>query len=390
LLTDAGKVRSDEDFIFYNQPASADGTVKHTGSLPSGGDRIVVDAGRLPGAIEKVAFTASIHSTGHTFGQVNGAKIAVLQGGQPVVSYSISGLSTETGLVFGELYRRQGAWKFRAVGQGYSTGLKGIATEFGISVDDDPAPASAPPPAAAAPIDLHKKRAVDLRKQVESSSPVLLKKFDAAQVSLEKKGLLSERAEVLLVLDVSGSSRSLFRSGAYQVLIDRFVAAALLFDDNGTLDTWLFDHRLHEAESITMANREGWTDRQLQRKDIWGMTEYAKPIDKIADGLSRGSRMPTYVAFITDGANHDKRDTTKAIQRASGLPAFFQFMAIGKANDFPFLQRLDELTGREIDNAGFFAISDPQGISDDEFYDKVMIEFPAWLEAARRSGILGS
>ena len=190
------------------------------------------------------------------------------------------------------------------------------------------------------------------------------------------------------MLDVSGSSRSLFRSGAYQVLIDRFVAAALLFDDNGTLDTWLFDHRLHEAEAITMANREGWTDRQLARKDIWGMTEYAKPIDKIADGLSRGGRMPTYVAFITDGANHDKRDTTKAIQRASGLPAFFQFMAIGKANDFPFLQRLDELTGREIDNAGFFAINDPQGISDDEFYDKVMIEFPAWLEAARRAGIL--
>lgn len=236
---------------------------------------------------------------------------------------------------------------------------------------------------------MHKKRAVDLRKKVESSSPVLLKKFDAAQVSLEKKGLLSERAEVVLVLDVSGSSRSLFRSGAYQELIDRFVAAALLFDDNGTLDTWLFDHRLHEAEAITMANREGWTDRQLQRKDIWGMTEYAKPIDKISDGLSRGSRMPTYVAFITDGANHDKRDTTKAIQRASGLPAFFQFMAIGKEGDFPFLQRLDELTGREIDNAGFFAISDPKGISDDEFYDKVMIEFPAWLSAARRAGILG-
>ena len=390
LLTDAGKVRSDEDFIFYNQPASADGSVKHAGSLPGGGDRIVVDAGRVPDSIDKVAFTASIHDAdakGQTFAHVNDARIAVLQGGQPVVSFAIGGLTTETGLVFGELYRRQGAWKFRAVGQGYSSGLKGIATEFGISVDDEPAAAPPPPPPA---VDMHKQRAVDLRKKVETSSPVLLKKFDAAQVSLEKKGLLSERAEVLLVLDVSGSSRSLFRSGAYQELIDRFVAAALLFDDNGTLDTWLFDHRLHEAESITMANREGWTDRQLSRKDIWGMTEYAKPIDKIADGLQRGSRMPTYVAFITDGANHDKRDTTKAIQRASSLPAFFQFMAIGKANDFPFLQRLDELTGREIDNAGFFALTDPKRISDDEFYDKVMIEFPAWLTAARRAGILAS
>jgi stress response protein SCP2 len=388
LLTDAGKVRSDEDFIFYNQPASADGTVKHAGSLPGGGDRIVVDTGRLPAAIDRVAFTASIHTAGQTFAQVSGAKIAVLQGGQPVVTYAIDGLTTETGLVFGELYRRQGAWKFRAVGQGYATGLKGIATEFGISVDDEPAPAPAAAPGPA--IDLNKQRAIDLRKKVETSSPVLLKKFDAAQVSLEKKGLLSERAEVVLVLDVSGSSRSLFRSGAYQELIDRFVAAALLFDDNGTLDTWLFDHRLHEAEAITMANREGWTDRQLARKDIWGMTEYAKPIDKVADGLSRGSRMPTYVAFITDGANHDRRETTKAIKRASGLPAFFQFMAIGKENDFPFLQRLDELTGREIDNAGFFAIGDPKSISDDEFYDKVMIEFPAWLSAARGAGILAS
>ena len=390
LLTEAGKVRSDDDFIFYNQPASTDGSVKHTGSLPGGGDRLVVDAARVPAAIEKVAFTASIHDaggTGQTFAQVSGARIAVLDGGRPVVTYAISGLTTETGLVFGELYRRAGAWKFRAVGQGYSTGLKGIATEFGISVDDEPAAAAAPPPPAPS-VDMHKKRAVDLRKKVESSSPVLLKKFDAAQVSLEKKGLLSERAEVVLVLDVSGSSRSLFRSGAYQELIDRFVAAALLFDDNGTLDTWLFDHRLHEAEAITMANREGWTDRQVSRKDIWGMTEYAKPIDKIADGLQRGSRMPTYVAFITDGANHDKRETQKAIQRASSLPAFFQFMAIGREDDFPFLQRLDELTGREIDNAGFFALRDPKGISDAEFYDKVMIEFPAWLKDARRTGIL--
>ncbi len=177
---------------------------------------------------------------------------------------------------------------------------------------------------------MHKQRAVDLRKKVESSSPVLLKKFDAAQVSLEKKGLLSERAEVVLVLDVSGSSRSLFRSGAYQELIDRFVAAALLFDDNGTLDTWLFDHRLHEAEAITMANREGWTDRQVARKDIWGMTEYAKPIDKIADGLraARGCR-PTSRSSPT-APTTTSATRPKAIQRASWLPAFFQFMAIGR------------------------------------------------------------
>ena len=289
LLTEAGKVRSDEDFIFYNQPASADGSVKHAGSLPGGGDRLVVDAGRAAGRDRQGRVHGLDPQRGQYLLQVGGAKIAVLQGGQPVVSYAISGLTHgDRASSSASSTAARGRGSSAPSGRATATGLKGIATEFGISVDDDPAPAPPPrraAPAAAAPIDLNKKRAIDLRKQVESSSPVLLKKFDAAQVSLEKKGLLSERAEVVLVLDVSGSSRSLFRSGAYQVLIDRFVAAALLFDDNGTLDTWLFDHRLHEAEAITMANREGWTDRQLARKDIWGMTEYAKPIDKIADGL---------------------------------------------------------------------------------------------------------
>ena len=108
LLTEAGKVRSDEDFIFYNQPASLTGRSSTRAACPVVATGWWSTPGRLPGAIDKVAFTASIHSAGHTFSQVGGAKIAVLQGGQPVVSYAISGLSTETGLVFGELYRRQG------------------------------------------------------------------------------------------------------------------------------------------------------------------------------------------------------------------------------------------------------------------------------------------
>lgn len=393
LLTDAGKVRSDEDFVFYNQPASPEGSVRHAGSLPGGGDRLTVDTGRVPGAIERIAFTASIHDAAakrQSFAQVRGARIAVLSAGAEVASYRIEGLTTETGLVFGELYLRSGQWKFRAVGQGYSTGLAGIATEFGISIEDEPAPAPAAAPAPA--VDFNKQRAVDMRKKVESQAPVLLKKFDAATVSLEKTGLLSERAEVVLVLDVSGSSRPLFRNGSYQELVDRFLAAALLFDDNGTVDTFLFDDELHDAEPVTMENRDGWTDRQLERRDIWGLTHYAPPIEAIARDLRRGNRMPSYVAFITDGSNQDQRPTQKALKEASGLPAFFQFMAIGRENDFPFLQRLDELTGREVDNAGFFAVGvdEVKSMPDSTFYDKVMKEFPDWLRDARRAGILGS
>src|SRR3954451_19697627 len=111
LVTEAGKVRSDEDFIFYNQPQSADGSVKHSGTLPGGGERLLVDAGRVPPEIDKVVFTASVHDdgSGRTFAQVKGAKISVLAGGQAQASFAIGGLTTETGLVFGELYRRGGA-----------------------------------------------------------------------------------------------------------------------------------------------------------------------------------------------------------------------------------------------------------------------------------------
>src|SRR5262245_23036722 len=98
LLTNAGKVRSDADFIFYNQPQSADGSVRHAGTLPQGGERLVVNAGAVPAEIDKVVFTASIHDdgSGKTFAQVNGTKISVLAGGAVQASYAIDGLTTET------------------------------------------------------------------------------------------------------------------------------------------------------------------------------------------------------------------------------------------------------------------------------------------------------
>ena len=402
LLTAAGKVRSDADMVFYNQPASSDGSVRHLGAGARGGQRIEVDAASVPAGIDRIAFTATIHDAaakGHSFSQASGLAISVLADGATVADFPLSGLTTETGLIFGELYRRQGAWKFRAVGQGYDTGLAGIATEFGIAIDDAPADATIPAPTPQAPspqapppptIDMNKQRQVNLRKMVSDRSPVLLQKFDAATVSLEKRGLSGERAEVILVLDVSGSSAPLFRNGSYQELIDRFLAAALLFDDNGTIDTLLFDHRVHDAEPVTVANREGWTDRTTKRKGIWGTTKYAPPLERIAQGLRRGATMPTYVAFVTDGGNSDRKAAADVVLRASGLPMFIQFMAIGREDDFPFLQKLDELTGREVDNAGFVAVENVKAMSDEDFYARVMSEFPAWLAAARKTGILGA
>jgi len=153
LLTAAGSVRSDDDFVFYNQPSAAGVRYREDG--------VDVDPTAVEAAIETVTVTASLDGRGPAnFGALGGLRMDVEVGGTPVVSFEPDGLSTETALLCVEIYRRGDQWKVRAVGQGYSAGLGGIAKDFGISVADDtpeptppPAPAAAParPAAAAAP-----------------------------------------------------------------------------------------------------------------------------------------------------------------------------------------------------------------------------------------------
>ncbi|MGW3138980.1 TerD family protein [Streptomyces sp. NPDC001139] len=156
LLLVGRKVRSDGDFVFYNQPAHASGAVRHEGKRDGGGrvtDTLLVDLARVEPAIETVVLAAS--ADGGTFGQVPDLYIEVRDAASHAVvaRFDSTGASVETAFVLGEFYRRQGAWKFRAVGQGYSSGLEGLATDFGITVDEpQQAPSTAAP--AAPPVAL--------------------------------------------------------------------------------------------------------------------------------------------------------------------------------------------------------------------------------------------
>ncbi|WP_405620958.1 TerD family protein [Streptomyces sp. NBC_01508] len=192
LLLKEGKVRSDADFVFYNQPAHASGAVRYDGKGTGPGtvtDTLTVDLARVEADIERIVVAAS--ADGGNFGQVPGLYVRVLDAasGAEIARYDSQDATVETAFVLGELYRRQGAWKFRSVGQGYSSGLEGLATDFGISVDEPqqaaapttpappapvaaPTPPAPPAPAAAAPVRLSK---VTLTK-------------DAPSVSLSKQG----------------------------------------------------------------------------------------------------------------------------------------------------------------------------------------------------------
>ncbi|MET8554782.1 TerD family protein [Streptomyces sp. NPDC004959] len=146
ILTNAeGKVSGDGDFVFFNNLKSSDGSVEHTGDNTTGegeGDdeAIKVNLAAVPATVDKIVFPVSIYDAENrqqSFGQVRNAFIRVVNqaNGTEIARYDLSeDASTETAMVFGELYRNGAEWKFRAIGQGYASGLRGIAQDFGVNV----------------------------------------------------------------------------------------------------------------------------------------------------------------------------------------------------------------------------------------------------------------
>ena len=144
LLAENGKVRNDLDFIFYNNLRSADGSVEHTGDNRTGegdGDdeSIKIKLDKIPADVAKLVFVVTIHDATvrrQNFGQVEGAFIRLVNDDTQieVTRYDLTeDASTETAMLFGELYRHNGEWKFRAVGQGYADGLASVCAQYGIN-----------------------------------------------------------------------------------------------------------------------------------------------------------------------------------------------------------------------------------------------------------------
>ncbi|MFF4272434.1 TerD family protein [Streptomyces sp. NPDC001536] len=211
LLLVGGKVRSDGDFVFYNQPAHTSGAVRHEGKQNAGGrvvDTLLVDLARVEPAVETVVLAAS--SDGGSFGQVPGLYIEVKDAAQGTVvaRFDSAGASVETAFVLGEFYRRQGNWKFRAVGQGYSSGLEGLATDFGITVDEPQqaappapvAPAVTAPPVTAPPVTMPPPPAAPPAQPVRLTKVTLTKA--SPSVSLTKQGGTSGAMRVNLNWEV--------------------------------------------------------------------------------------------------------------------------------------------------------------------------------------------
>ncbi|MDX5571176.1 TerD family protein [Streptomyces griseus] len=142
LLDGDGKVRSDVDFCFYNNPVAGNGSVQLLGKTPTADgseDRISFDLDAVPQEIDKVVVAASRYA-GSRFGELDDLRLTLADSaGDGLVRFAVEGADEVSAVIFGELYRRSGEWKFRAVGQGYASGLAGLATDYGVDIDDDAA-----------------------------------------------------------------------------------------------------------------------------------------------------------------------------------------------------------------------------------------------------------
>ncbi|MBP0019326.1 MAG: VWA domain-containing protein [Cyanobacteria bacterium SBLK] len=251
-------------------------------------------------------------------------------------------------------------------------------------------------------------------EKIEKEAPQLIDLAKKADVSLKKANLKQHRAKVALCLDISGSMSSLYSSGKIQQFAERILALGCQFDDDGAINIFLFGANSHDAGDMNLRNFQNFIGNLQQRYPLEGGTYYGKVIKTIRNyyfpgtvsepttgmfgGLfGRGgnqpqkepiaSSQPVYVMFVTDGASMDRQVTEEQLTRASYEPIFWQFMAIGSGN-FAFLEGLDNLKNRYIDNADFFSVSNPLAFSDDKLYDKLMTEYPNWLKMAKSKGLL--
>ncbi|WP_066073364.1 vWA domain-containing protein [Neobacillus soli] len=212
----------------------------------------------------------------------------------------------------------------------------------------------------------------------------------SVKIVLEKKKLATVTARVGLVLDITGSMRNLYKNGTVQKVVERILAIASQFDDDGMLDVWVYDNEFSRLKPVTERDFDDYVNRIILEDELvhkFGRND-EPPVMK--DVLRKyleeePSTDPAYIVFINDGGC--KKSIKPIIESSAKYPIFWQFVGIGNGN-FEFLRKLDTMEGRIVDNANFLQIEEIDKISDDQLYDSLLNEFPSWISEAKQKGIL--
>lgn len=229
---------------------------------------------------------------------------------------------------------------------------------------------------------------VSLEKKIKEGAPKLISLVKPLLVELKKRELLEVSARVALVVDISGSMNRSYKDGTVQEIVNKILPVAVQFDDDGTLDFWFYGTTCDRRPPVSMSNYEGaipadWKDI---RNKIGGVNNEPVVMEEIIAEYSEGS-VPAYVVFITDGGISKTAQIKKLVIESSYQPIFWQFVGV-RGKDYGILEKLDNMEGRYVDNANFFALDDFRSVPNEELYSRLLNEFPMWLQAIKTNGVL--
>lgn len=250
--------------------------------------------------------------------------------------------------------------------------------------------------------------------KVQQQAPALLSLAKEAQNSVQKYNLNGQKAKVALVLDFSGSMGNEYRNGSMQRLTEKVLALATQLDDDGAIDFFVFDSGAAHLGEVRLADYAGSVER-LTRGRHMGTTNYAAAFTEVErhfgfravapQGQKRGlfgmkkaepaqaapaggpADEPVFAIFLTDGAPNSKGEAVRELTRISTVPIFWKFLSIGREN-IEFLQKLDDLDDRFIDNADYKPVGNVDNLSESALYDMLLDEYPSYLSEARAKGLI--
>lgn len=370
-----GKLSDDRYMIFYNQKLSPKGEVRVEDIAD--GVRYTLNLSTIPDFINRLVFTVSIDGN-QTMGEMNALETKVYQSEAKDTEMTLGGndFSKEKAVIVMEIYRKD-VWRIGCVASGFDGGLSALLKYFGGEEVSEP---------VQEPV-VEKTVKVSLEKKMEKA-PELVSLVKPLVFELKKKNLETTVARVGLVLDISGSMVPRFKNGTVQSIVNKTLPLAVQFDDDGELDFWFYGTTARKMNSVNLKNYttavpEDWKHLML---DLGGRNNEPIVMRMVVDEY-KDTKIPAYVLFITDGGVNQKREIQNIITEASHLPIFWQFVGVGGKN-YGILEKLDTMTRRYVDNAGFFALDDFKKVSNEELYARLLEEFPSWLEEIKRKGMI--
>lgn len=398
-LDECGKLSDEAYMTFYNQPKSPCGAVSFDGQ------KFSIRLSALNPKIHTLTLAISIDGQG-VARDLHGLVVSVVQHGQTMADFTPTDLADEKAVMLLGFYKKD-KWRVNAIGQGFNGGLASLIRHFGGEVADD-TPTHQPAQNHASKLDLKKK--LSLQKAKQTGNPSIIDLTKKSLITLEKKGLLDVKARVALVLDASGSMNWQYKNGDVQKVVNRLMPLAINFDDDGCFECWAFANLTTQLDDVTLQNindfvnttKHGWQNWAVGARfnneipAIEAVIEYYCPAQsqgffgKLTQSVNPATLMdktPVYVLFISDGGVGSGRQMQKILTECANLPIFWQFVGVGGRN-YGVLKKLDDMTGRVVDNCNFFEVDSINSISDDRLYELLLEEFPKWLDEAKQKGVI--